>query len=291
MISSISQTTSLFSLSFFFWGESISFFFQEKQEKTSLLRGRKTHNKTNPSQQARKKSEKGSIMFSSLSMRSALVGTSVPTTSTNSRGTRVHRSRRAQSARIPGTFFASFFCSFPLSSVVAFSRRRRFGSTVSKETARYITQRAHEVWIKRVIISYGYFSIFAWRCVHFECSRVRCRAHLRQLENLKRNLGKEDEKEEEEERFIHFFLKFLSPKPICFNYSLFFFFFFKQQLNKSKRSWPRSLAWRQKRRKDSSAIEKSVPDSLELPIGRELACTEATHTSLCKSSTTTRKRL
>ena len=149
-------------------------------------------------------------MFSSLSMRSALVGTSVPTTSTNSRGTRVHRSRRAQSARIPGTFFASFFCSFPLSFVVAFSRRRRFGSTVSKETARYITQRAHEAWIKRVIISYGYFSIFAWRCVHFECSRVRCQAHLRQFENLKRNLGTEDEKQEEEERFIHFFLKFLS---------------------------------------------------------------------------------
>jgi hypothetical protein len=49
--------------------------------------------------------------------------------------------------------------------------------------------------------------------------------------------GKGGEKEEEEERFIHFFLKFLSPKPICFNYSLFFFFFFfKQQLNKSKRS-------------------------------------------------------
>jgi len=38
--------------------------------------------------------------------------------------------------------------------------------------------------------------------------------------------GKGGEKEEEEERFIHFFLKFLSPKPICFNYSLFFFFFF-----------------------------------------------------------------
>jgi len=38
--------------------------------------------------------------------------------------------------------------------------------------------------------------------------------------------GKGGEKEEEEERFIHFFLKFLSQKPICFNYSLFFFFFF-----------------------------------------------------------------
>ena len=32
--------------------------------------------------------------------------------------------------------------------------------------------------------------------------------------------GKGGEKEEEEERFIHFFLKILSPKPICFNYSL-----------------------------------------------------------------------
>ena len=85
------------------------------QEKTSPLReGRKTHN-TNPSHNKRgKRSEKGIIMFSSLSMRSALVGTSVPTTSTNSRGTRVHRSRRAQSARIPGTFFASFFYSFPI---------------------------------------------------------------------------------------------------------------------------------------------------------------------------------
>lgn len=36
---------------------------------------------------------------------------------------------------------------------------------------------------------------------------MRCQAHLRQFENLKRNLGKEDEKEEEEERFIHFFSK------------------------------------------------------------------------------------
>ena len=34
-------------------------------------------------------------MFSSLSMRSALVGTSVPTTSTNSRGTRSNRSLRS----------------------------------------------------------------------------------------------------------------------------------------------------------------------------------------------------
>lgn len=36
---------------------------------------------------------------------------------------------------------------------------------------------------------------------------MRCQAQLRQFENLKRNLGKEDEKEEEEERFIHFFSK------------------------------------------------------------------------------------
>ena len=37
---------------------------------------------------------------------------------------------------------------------------------------------------------------------------MRCQAHLRQFENLKRNLGKEDEKEEE--RFIHFFLSKIS---------------------------------------------------------------------------------
>ena len=48
-------------------------------------------------------------MFSSLSMRSALVGTSVPTTSTNSRGTRMHRSRRAKLARIPAKMHLFFF--------------------------------------------------------------------------------------------------------------------------------------------------------------------------------------
>lgn len=146
MISS-SITNTLFSVSLFFSLLFLRNRFHEKETKKKPLLSAFARKKD--TQQIRhnkrgKKSEKGIIMFSSLSMRSALVGTSVPTTSTNSRGTRVHRSRRAQSARIPGTFFASFFCSFPLSSVVAFSRRRRFGSTVSKETARYITQRAHE---------------------------------------------------------------------------------------------------------------------------------------------------
>jgi hypothetical protein len=59
-------------------------------------------------------------MFSSLSMRSALVGTSVPTTSTNSRGTRMHRSRRAKLARNPGK------CTFFFLSGSLFSRRRAF---------------------------------------------------------------------------------------------------------------------------------------------------------------------
>ena len=145
MISS-SITNTLFSVSLFF---SLLFLRKRLRRKprkslSPLCFARKKDTQQIRHNKRGKKSEKGIIMFSSLSMRSALVGTSVPTTSTNSRGTRVHRSRRAQSARIPGTFFASFFCSFPLSSVVAFSRRRRFGSTVSKETARYITQRAHE---------------------------------------------------------------------------------------------------------------------------------------------------
>ena len=46
---------------------------------------------------------------------------------------------------------------------------------------------------------------------------MRCQAHLRQFENLKRNLGKEDEKEEEEERFIHFFLSKISFSKNNFN--------------------------------------------------------------------------
>ena len=123
MISS-SITNTLFSVSLFFSLLFLRNRFHEgnHQEKTSPLcvREEERHT-TNPSQQARKKSEQGIIMFSSLSMRSALVGTSVPTTSTNSRGTRVHRSRRAQSARIPGTFFCVFFLLF--SSLV---RRRIF---------------------------------------------------------------------------------------------------------------------------------------------------------------------
>ena len=91
-------------------------------------------------------------------------------------------------------------------------------------------------------------------------------------------------------RFIHSLLGeklllFFTHKTHSLSFSLW------TQLNKSKRSWPRSLAWRRKRRKGSSATEKSVPELLELPTGRELACTEATNTSLCKSSMTTRKRL
>jgi len=60
-------------------------------------------------------------MFSSLSMRSALVGTSVPTTSTNSRGTRMHRSRRAKLARIPAKMHLFFSFGLSLFATTSFS--------------------------------------------------------------------------------------------------------------------------------------------------------------------------
>ena len=95
-------------------------------------------------------------MFSSLSMRSALVGTSVPTTSTNSRGTRMHRSRRAKLARIPAKMHLFFFFRalsfrddelFPL-----FFRRGRFYKRrcgrPRKGKSRDIAQREHRARMK-----------------------------------------------------------------------------------------------------------------------------------------------
>ena len=78
----------------------------KKQKKTRRERRRKE--KKNYTRHKQKHSYKRN-MFSSLSMRSALVGTSVPTTSTNSRGMRIHRSRRAKLARIPAKMHPFFF--------------------------------------------------------------------------------------------------------------------------------------------------------------------------------------
>jgi len=94
-------------------------------------------------------------MFSSLSMRSALVGTSVPTTSTNSRGTRMHRSRRAKLARIPAKMHLFFSFGLSLFATTSFSLfsfggrfyKRRCGRP-RKGKSRDIAQREHRARMK-----------------------------------------------------------------------------------------------------------------------------------------------
>ena len=85
-----------------------------------------------------------------------------------------------------------------------------------------------------------------------------------------------------------------SKRGLSFHSSVFLFFLtnFLLRLNSSTKANGRyhCCSLDPKRRKDSSATEKSVPDSVELPKGRELAA-QATNTSLCKSSTTRQKTL
>jgi hypothetical protein len=126
----------------------------KKTKKNKKKRERVKRERKNYTRHKQKHSYKRN-MFSSLSMRSALVGTSVPTTSTNSRGTRMHRSRRAKLARIPAKMHLFFFfraLSFHDDELSLFSfggrfYKRRCGRP-RKGKSRDIAQREHRARIK-----------------------------------------------------------------------------------------------------------------------------------------------